>query len=226
MTMNDPLDPDEAVAASASRPLRLAIINDFEVIVRGLAALLEPYPDRIEVVDIAVRGPAKGDVDVVLVDTFAEQENAVATGRRMLAEGRARALVAYTWEVERVLSRLDLEDGFAAVVSKTASADDLVEAIEAAAEGSWKPAGDAVDIARVRGADTRLVDPLSDRELEVVAYMADGLRNAEIAERMHVSPETVKTYASRAYTKIGARNRAQAAAWAAAAGVRRLQPPA
>lgn len=223
MSMNEPLEPTEAVAASEARPVRVSIINDFEVIVRGLAAQLAPYHGRVEVVDIAVRGPANGQADVVLVDTFAEQENAVATGRRMIAEGRARSLVAYTWEVERVMSRLDLGDGFAAVVSKTASADELVEAIEAVDEGRWEWNPTPAELARVRGSDHRLVDPLSDRELEVVAYMADGLRNAEIAERMHVSPETVKTYASRAYTKIGARNRAQAAAWAAAAGVRRLQ---
>jgi DNA-binding NarL/FixJ family response regulator len=202
-------------------PVSVALLNDYEVVVRGLAAMLEPHRDRVEVVELNIDdGPPSRPVDVALIDTFGTRDHALERARRVAEDRLARHVVIFTWETVPALREEFLAAGLAGMVVKSVSADELVSAIERAA------AGETV-IIEGPGTARRSVGfeppgPLSERETEVLVLLAQGLTNRQIAEALYLSPETVKTYVSRLYAKLGVSNRASAVVWAME---RRLGPP-
>lgn len=198
------------------RPVTVAVVNDFELVVHGTAALLAPYRHRVVVVETLVKGAAEGPVDVALFDTFAAPTDDYNRISQMVLDGDVRSVLVYTWDPERVQSHPFVVSQAAGVIAKTASSHELVRAIESTARG------EAVDISLGSSKVQSVLDPLSAREAEVVALIAEGLTNPDIAARLHVSTETIKTYASRCYTKLGVQNRTQAAAWALRNGLQRV----
>lgn len=207
---HDPTGEDERVTVS--------IINDFELIVEGVRALLAKHSDRVIVADAEVGGVSEVEADVALMDTFSAMQPSVERARRMLDEGTVRAVVLYTWDVEEAHHLVKDQPGFAGVMGKSATADELVTALETAASGELITPRHlrTVDQGRRR---PPLIEPLSERELEVLAFIAEGFSNPEIARVLNVSAESVKTLARGAYTKIGVKNRAQASSWAARNGL-------
>lgn len=117
-----------------------------------------------------------------------------------------------------------LEAGASGYLLKDSGAEELVRALEAAADGdtplSPRVAGPIVHHARARGGEA---DPggadLSKREVEVLRLLAEGLDNNEIALRLYLSPTTVKRQVSAIFAKLGVSNRVQAAIWAVRAGI-------
>ncbi len=212
------MSPVELSNASAapSLPVLVAVLNDFEVVVQSTASMLGRYDDRLRVTDDLASS-------VALIDAFAAQPGTVDACQALAVGSGAVGAVILARDTDGNRTSSVVPDARTALLPATSRPDEIVAAIEAVAAGEWTPPAESAG-SKARGPVHRFVEPLSDRELEVVAYMADGLRNAEIAELLGVSSETVKTYASRAYTKIGARNRAQAAAWAIGAGVHRRPP--
>jgi|HigsolmetaAR201D_1030396.scaffolds.fasta_scaffold16012_2 DNA-binding NarL/FixJ family response regulator len=194
----------------SARVIDVGIINDYEVVVRGLAAMLAPYRDRIRVVELDTGGVLSGTADVALFDTFAGRRHTLARAAEMVRAGRARHIVLYTWDAAPQFVRAAKEIGVSGVILKTRSADVLVDSIERIV------AGERVGFELEHGgpAGPRLVD-LSDRESEVLALIAKGLTNAQIADELYLSIETVKTYVKRLYAKLDVHNRAQAAVAAA-----------
>lgn len=202
---------DSAVVAGITVPVdqhvvTVAIINDYEIVVRGVAAMLAPYRDRVRVVELEVGGLPATPVDVALFDTFAGRRHTLARAKDMVRAGTARHVVLYTWDAAPAFVRAAAEVGVSGVVLKTRSADALVENLERVMAGERV----GFDIAPGATPPTRVVD-LSDRELEVLALIAKGLTNAEIAAELYLSVETVKTYVKRLYAKLDVHNRAQAA---------------
>jgi two-component system, NarL family, response regulator LiaR len=192
--------------AIGSRVITVSIINDYEVVVRGVAAMLAPYRDRVRVAELDAGGQPTVPVDVALFDTFAGRRHTLSRAEEMVRFGSARRIVLYTWDAAPAFLRSAREIGVAGVILKTRSADVLVDGIERVV------AGEAVGFdpdASARPA-TRVVD-LSDRESEVLALIAKGLTNAQIADELYLSIETVKTYVKRLYAKLDVHNRAQAA---------------
>ena len=207
--------------------MRVAVVNDYELIVDGMASLLGRFPDRILVVDrIIVGEPLDAPVDVALYDTY---------GRRGLADAALRSLVS-TPLVRRVAvfsldSNADLVEtaracGAHGVISKALPAEGIVEAIIRVSEGSFAealaasplPANDDLDWP---GKDVGL----TERESQVLVLVAEGLTNREVAEAMKLGVETVKSYFSQVLAKLGARNRVEASAYALRSGAfRRFQP--
>lgn len=190
--------------------IEVAIINDYEIVVRGLAAMLAPYDERVRVVELDAGGVPSGYADIALFDTFAGRRHTLARAAEMVRTGRARHIVLYTWDAAPPFVRAAQEIGVSGVILKTRSADLLVESLERVM------AGERVGFDTEGGgpAGPRLVD-LSDRESEVLALIARGLTNAQIAEELYLSIETVKTYVKRLYAKLDVHNRAQAAVAAA-----------
>jgi DNA-binding NarL/FixJ family response regulator len=194
----------------------VAIINDYEIVVRGVAAMLSPYEQRVRVIEMDAGGEPSMPVDIALFDTFAGRRHTLARAAEMVRQQQATHVVLYTWDAAPAFVRAAEEVGVSGVVLKTRSADMLVDSIERVmagervgleAEHSTRPA-------------LRVVD-LSDRESEVLALIAKGLTNAQIAEELYLSIETVKTYVKRLYAKLDVHNRAQAAV---AASSHRLTP--
>ena len=186
--------------------VRVGVINDYEIIVRGVAAMLSPFDDRVEVVEVDAGGTPSVPMDIALFDTFAGRRHTLARARQMVADRDARHVVLYTWDAAPAFVAAAREIGVSGVVLKTRSADALVEALERVAVGERV----GLDDDGGRGLPTRAVE-LSDRESEVLALIAQGLTNAEIARELYLSVETVKTYVKRLYAKLEVHNRAQAA---------------
>jgi DNA-binding NarL/FixJ family response regulator len=184
--------------------IAVAIINDYELVVRGVAAMLAPFDDRVRVVELSVETGPEAPADVALFDSFAGRRQTLARAAEMVAHGQARHVVLYTWDAAPEFVRAAQQIGVAGVVLKTRSAEALVDAIERVASGQQI----GFDLPRRR---THRALELSDREAEVLALIARGLTNSQIAQELYLSIETVKTYVKRLYAKLGVHNRAQAA---------------
>ncbi|MFV0308680.1 MAG: LuxR C-terminal-related transcriptional regulator [Desertimonas sp.] len=185
--------------------LRVGVINDYEVIVRGVAAMLEPYRHRVTVVELDAGGLPSVPMDIALFDTFAGRRHTLARAEEMVRDRSCQHVVLYTWDAAPPFVRSADEIGVSGVILKTRSADALVDGLERVAGGERVGLGLASE-----DATARLVD-LSDRESEVLALIARGLTNAQIAAELFLSVETVKTYVKRLYSKLDVHNRAQAA---------------
>ena len=200
------------------RPLAVSIVNDYEIIVRGLAAMVSQYRDRIRVVELDAGGEPTEPCDVALYDTFAGRRHSLERAEKMVASGIVRHVVLYTWDAPGEFLEDAARIGVSGVVLKSRSAGDLVDALERVANGERV----GLDVAG-RGRDTSVPLELSTREHEVLALVALGMSNREVAQELYLSVDTVKTYVRRLFSKLGVSNRTQAALKAAGYDV---PPPA
>ncbi len=195
------------------RPVRIAIVNDYELVVAGVAALLQPFADRVEVVELDSRTPVASDVDVVLYDSYGQvQGDRIDIDERL--RGSDARFVIFSWNVQPDLVRRSLENGAAAYFSKGISAEGLVDLIERVHRGetvtpeATEPA-ESGEFGRWPGEELGL----SQRESEVLALITQGLSNQEISQRAYIGVNTVKTYIRTLYRKIEVNRRAQAVAF-------------
>ena len=200
-----------------SHPVRVALMNDYEVIVAGLQAMLAPHADRVRVVELDSLLPVHSAVDVLLYDAFG-RERVTGPVEQTIAETDARVVI-YTWHLDAELVEEALAKGAAGCISKSLEGPDLVAAIEKVHGGSvvvsHPPPGSEEDPDEdARGDWPGREHGLSARESEVLALIAQGLSNQEIADRAFLSINSVKTYIRTAYRKIGVERRTQAVLWA------------
>jgi two-component system, NarL family, response regulator LiaR len=206
---------------AAGRPVRVALMNDYEVIVAGLQAMLAPHADRVRVVELDSLLPVHSAVDVLLYDAFG-RERVTGPVEQTIAETDAKVVI-YTWHLDAELVEEALAKGAAGCISKSLEGLDLVAALEKVHGGSVvvshpppgpepKPDEDA------RGDWPGREHGLSARESEVLALIAQGLSNQEIADRAFLSINSVKTYIRTAYRKIGVERRTHAVLWATRSG--------
>lgn len=199
------------MAEAARGPVRVALMNDYEIVVQGLARLLEPYRDRVHLVELDSRTTPARPVDVVLYDTFAQHQGDRMALREILGEGGAAKVVVYSWNTGEEVVEGAGRSGAAGYLSKGMSAAELVEALERV------HAGEQVQDRTVSERDTGdwpgRPEGLSAREAEVVALITQGLSNDEIARRTYLSINSVKTYIRSAYRKMGVTRRSQAVLW-------------
>jgi DNA-binding NarL/FixJ family response regulator len=197
---------------SERTPLRIAILNDFPVVVAGVAAMLVPYGDRVQVVEKHTGVDVDRPVDLVLYDTFGAADNTVSGVRALLRQCSA-PVVVFSWTTDRDLVREALEAGAAGFLPKSLAPDQLVSRLEQIHRGlvvSPSQAGRRPPrAAGWPGAE----HGLTPREAEVVALIARGLSNRDIADRSYLSINSVKTYIRTAYRKMGVKNRPQAVLW-------------
>ena len=193
--------------------IRLAIVDDYEVVVRGLAFMLAPYRDDIEVVELDARMPVQQPVDIALYDTFAQTQGNSQDVADLVNDPHVARVVVYTWNIEDHLVEGALDRGVAAYLSKSLPADELVEALKNVYSGvqviSPAPVAAAVD----RGDWPGREQGLTVREAEVIALITQGLSNAEIADRASLSINSVKSYIRSSYRKMGVTSRTNAVLW-------------
>lgn len=199
----------------ASDPIRLALVDDYEVVLMGVAHMFEQYRDRIVVVDMAIDGEKlEGPVDVVLFDTFAQSEADGNDITVLVESGRATKVAVYTWSFDEHLITSAVSQGARGYLSKTLTAAELVGAIERIHDGEL-----VVSAAPVRSRPTVGLDwpgrteGLTERESEIIALVTQAKSNAEIAKVTYLSLNTVKTYLRNAFRKIGVKSRTEAAIW-------------
>ena len=204
------------MSAPSSRPPTVSIVNDYEIIVRGLAAMLEPFADRIRIVELEAGREPEVDADVALFDTFAGRRHSLERAEKMVLGQTVRHVVLYTWDAPWEFLEDASRIGVSGVVLKSRGAADVVDAIERVT------LGERVGLDGVSRGRAKRSDELSMREREVLALIALGMSNREVAAELYLSVDTVKTYVRRLYSKLGVRNRTQAALKASGYDV---QPP-
>lgn len=194
-------------------PIRVAIVNDYEVVVAGVASMLAPYHDRVAVVELDSRLPVISDVDIVCYDTFGQVQGD-AVDLEDLVAGPGVRVVIFSWNVQPELVRRAIDHGAAGYLSKGLSAAEIVDALEAIQRGETvTPTARAGTEGRENGEWPGRQFGLTAREAEVLALITQGLSNQEIAQQTYLSINSVKTYIRTAYRKIGVGRRAQAVAW-------------
>lgn len=192
-------------------PVTVAIVNDYPVVVRGVAELLRDDP-RLDVVEIdSVAKPAQS-VNVVLFDAFAATQEAAGV-TRLITDPRYDRVVIYSWNVQEPRVRQALGLGIDGYLSKALSAGELADALVRAHDGECViELGDlATELARGRWPGQ--TEGLSAREAEIVALITQGVTNEDIARMCYLSINSVKSYIRSAYRKMGVERRSQAVLW-------------
>jgi DNA-binding NarL/FixJ family response regulator len=203
-----------------SAPIRLALVNDYDVIVAGVARMLDPYSDRVVVDEMDTNEPIHDLVDIALYDTFAQPESDADRVRVLLDNHRARRVAVYTWNLHQELLDSARRHGVHGYLSKALPARDLVAALEAIHDGETVfAAAPAKRNRRQSGLDwPGRGEGLSDREAEILALISQGKNNAEIAALTYLSDNTIKSYVRGLYRKIDVASRTQAVLWGIAHG--------
>ena len=200
--------------------IRVVVADDQQIVREGFAALLETQPD-ISVVgraadgEEAVRVCGEQRPDVVLMDVRMPVMDGIEATRRVA--GGPRVLILTTFDLDEYVYDA-LSAGASGFLLKDAGAERLFEAVRVVADGDALLAPQVTrrliaEFARQRPPEQPPPERLSEltpRETEVLRLVAEGLSNTEIAGRLVLSDETVKTHVSRVLGKLGLRDRTQA----------------
>ena len=116
-------------------PMRLAIVNDYEMVVAGVAAMLAPHFERVAVVELDSRMPVVSDVDVILYDTFGQVQGDSVDLSELVAGTEARVVI-FSWNTQPDLVQRALEKGAAGYLSKAMTAEEVVDALESIRGGT------------------------------------------------------------------------------------------
>ena len=198
------------------RPIRLAIVDDYAVVIAGVASFLAE--ERIDVVETGASMPVLTDVDIVLYDTFGQVQGEDLDLEDFVRDSGAKVVI-YSWNLRPDLVEQAIAGGARGYLSKVLTGPAVVRALERIMDGEVVVlVGDSETSVGGAGDWPGRSAGLSPREAEVMALITRGLTNQEIAERAHVSLNTVKTYIRSAYRKIGVERRTQAILWAVAHG--------
>jgi DNA-binding NarL/FixJ family response regulator len=215
------------------------VVDDQALVRRGFALVLDNEPD-IEVVAEAgtgleaIKSAREHQPDIILMDIrMPEMDGLEATARILnsaetgeAGETACRVIILTTFDPDEYVFRA-LQAGASGFVLKDIPPESLVEAVRTVAEGGAMLAPGITrrlisQFAQKLGAGRNLaerLERLTTREREVLAAIADGKSNAEIAEALFIGPATVKTHVSSVLSKLGLRDRAQAVVFAYECGL-------
>ncbi|MFO8035316.1 MAG: response regulator transcription factor [Anaerolineales bacterium] len=199
-----------------SPPIRVVLVDDHEMVRKGLALFLKAFDD-LELVGEAASGAAAIQLcseilpDVVLMDLAMPEMDGVDTTRAIRQKFPQIQVIALTSFKEEKLVKNALEAGAIAYLLKDVSADELARAIRKAHAGRATLSPDATQ-ALVQSSNQPPIpgQDLTEREREVLALIVEGLNNAQIAEKLTVSPSTIKSHVSSILSKLGVTNRTEA----------------
>jgi NarL family two-component system response regulator LiaR len=202
------------------QPLRIAILNDYEIVVKGLARMFEPFAERIGVVEVTASKPAISDCDIALYDTFSQTQEVPAEIDQVLLDSHAKRLVIYSWNLHPELIKASLRRGASGYLAKRLNADELVTALERIHAGEIVVTEDPIDPVSDSGDWPGRSQGLTTRESEIIALITQGLSNQNIADRAFLSINSVKSYIRSSYRKMGVTSRSQAVLWGIENGFR------
>lgn len=194
--------------------VRLAVIDDFDVIVRGTAAILEPYSDQVRMVELDTDGLLTSEIDVALIDCFGLAESHAGMVAQVVGNEHVARVAVYTWNFVPELQKEAFDAGATSYLSKGLPGRELADAVVATHRGE-QVVSDAGAVGR---REVGRVWPgrdlgLTEREAEVLAHICQGRRTREIADALFLSVNSVKTHTQHLYRKIGVGSRTEAALW-------------
>ncbi|HET7306114.1 MAG TPA: response regulator transcription factor [Segeticoccus sp.] len=212
--------------------ISVVVVDDQAMVRQGIGALLRAQPDIRVVGEAAdgvqaVREVTRLQPDVVLMDVRMPEVNGLEAAATILSrKPGTRVLMLTTFDIDDYVYEA-LRIGASGFLLKDAPADELARAVRVVASGDALLApsitrrliSEAVQRRSTVPRRSRLLEGLTAREREVLELIALGLSNGEIAARLFVAEQTVKTHVSRVLTKLGLRDRAQAVVFAYQHGV-------
>lgn len=205
----------------ANRPIRVFLVDDHELVRRGIANLLSAENDIDVVGEAATASQARSRIaatnpDIALLDVRLPDGSGIDVCRSISQYSpRVRSLILTAYDDEEALYAAVLA-GAAGYVIKDIRGSGLLEAIRRVASGHSLLDPSLKDRVTRRlqtappGEDSRL-DALSARERQVLALISEGLTNREIGQRLNLAEKTVKNYVSSVLSKLGLQRRTQAA---------------
>lgn len=208
--------------------IRLLICDDHPVVRSGLRGTLGSQPD-FEVVAEAADGiqavalARRFRPDVVLMDLrMPEMDGVTATGKIKAESPEVQVLVLTTYDTDADILHA-VEKGAIGFLLKDTSEENLFDAVRQAAQGRspLAPSVAARLVRRMRGADD---EEVSEREIEILQLVAQGLNNKDIARRLLISESTVKAHMLHIFNKLGVADRTAAVTTALRRGIIRLEP--
>lgn len=215
---------EQAIGQNGRVPIRVFLLDDHEIVRRGLRELLEGAGD-MEVVgeastaeDALRRIPATSP-DVAVLDVRLPDGDGVEVCREVRSKmPQLQCLMLTSYADDEALFDAIMA-GAAGYVLKQIRASELVDAVRAVASGQslLDPSVTARVLDRLRNGspDDERVESLTDQERRILDLLAEGLTNREIAERMYLAEKTVKNYVSNLLSKMGMQRRTEAAVYAA-----------
>jgi NarL family two-component system response regulator LiaR len=195
--------------------IRVMIVDDHAVVRSGLGAFLSVVPD-LELVgeaengDLAVVRCGHLHPDVILMDLMMPGTDGVTATRLIREQYPQTQVIALTSFQEDELVQNAMKAGAIGYLMKNVSAQELTAAIHAAKSGKMTLSPEAAQALVHAAQQVEDTEDLTERELDVLRLMVDGLNNAEIAERLVVSLSTVKYHISNILMKLGVENRVAA----------------
>ena len=202
------------------RPIRVMVVDDHPIVRDGLKNLLLAFDD-LELVGEAGDGNQavaccrQNRPDVILMDMFMPGMDGIAATRAVLEHYPQMKVIMLTSSVEDSLVLDALQAGAAGFLLKNAAINTLAAAIRSVHAGQAALSPEATTaLIHTRTGPRKPGSDLSEREREVLALIIEGLSNEEIGERLVISPATARHHVSACLHKLGAANRAQAAALA------------
>jgi DNA-binding NarL/FixJ family response regulator len=209
------------------RPIRVALVDDHAVVRRGLRTFFEQTPD-IEVVGEGRNGrealalATELEPDVILMDLLMPDMDGIEATRAIRAERPKIEIVALTSFIAEEQVTAALEAGASGYLLKDAEADDVAVAVRAAFAGEMvvDPAVTRLLAQRLRhNRQAAQIEPLTEREREVLVLLGQGSSNREIAVTLFITERTARTHVSNILGKLGLASRTQAALWAVDQGM-------
>jgi len=215
--------------------LRLVLVDDHQVVRLGIRALLESEPDITVVGEAATAAEAIQVVgrlhpDIVLMDIRLPDQSGIAACQQVRQRWPAVQVLMLTSFADEDLVLEAISAGAAGYVLKQVGTDDLLRAVRAVGHGdaALDPSVTRQLLARVRRAEHEAhgaaFHDLSERELTVLALVAEGKTNAEIAEALILSDKTVRNHVSTILEKLELTNRIEAATYAVRHHIERFLP--
>jgi DNA-binding NarL/FixJ family response regulator len=200
--------------------ISVMLVDDHAIVRQGLERLFETVDD-IEVVASASNGREAVDLvaefepDVILMDLSMPEMDGVEATRRIIASGSSSRVVVLTsfGDEQRIMDALNA--GAHGYLLKHVAPDDLLNAIRSAHAGDAPldpRAGRVLLEARRTGAPRQ--DDLTDREVDVLKLVGEGMANKQIARKLGISERTVKAHLTSIFQRLGVSDRVQAALWA------------
>jgi NarL family two-component system response regulator LiaR len=196
-----------------AKSIRVALVNDYMIVLEGLRSLLESIDSGIQVVELDIKKGPKRKVDVTLLDTYGGVDTLGDRIRSLGADPSNGVIVVFSFSDQPQAVRHAIHAGAQGFISKAVPRQQIIDGLKAAARGDRVVLTQRSQHARIDeavrwpGRDSGL----TERESELLSLLSTGMTNRELGSHLYISENTVKTQLRHLYSKLGIRNRAQAA---------------